>query len=154
MSEATAEKTEKDPKAKKAPKFIFIQNTSKRLHGIGKPQPSDQKGALVQASSINLVPGLNKVDFTAWEDAKKQKMVLLLITEDILRELQSADDFRFLMPDDAKKLIDLSNDQKMLEEWLVDDKRKEVQKALTARIEFLERPEPGSVKPDFGRVEK
>lgn len=150
MSEQTTEAKEKGEKSKRpASKFIFIHNTSKRLHGIGKSQPPEQKGALVQPAVISLVPGLNKVDFINWEEAKKQKMVGLLLNEDILREMSTAEDFKYLIPDEAKRLIELVNDSKMLEEWQKEDPRKEVQKALAARIEFLDRPEPGSVKPDF-----
>lgn len=128
--------------------FLFINNTSKRLHGVGTPVAPKQSGAQVKPTIVSLKPGINKVDKDQWDEAKKQKMVQVLIDESVLVEVATVDDFKNLEPDSAKKMIDGIVDDKLLVDWAKSDRRKTVQKMLKERLEELSKVEPGTVPPE------
>lgn len=147
-SPPTTEKTTEKPAEAE---FLFVENTSRQLHGIPKAlSKAEQRsaGALIQPISINLTPGLNKVSTEAWEEAKKQKMVELHIKEGTFREYGGVKNFSDTNPEQARNLISLCLDVKLLEEWRRLDNRGLITKAIDVRLAALRVQEPGTVKPD------
>lgn len=148
---------ESRPPTKKGAEAIFIENTKLGLIGIPKPKPpqkTDLNGQrmpqiahVVQKPLITLMPGVTKVPLEHWEMVKDQVNVQMMLEEGILREISQVESLKAVPPDEAKKLISGIVDRAVLDEWKLTDKRKEIQKALSARIEFLDKPEPGTVKP-------
>ena len=93
-----------------------------------------------------LKPGLNSIDVADWSEAKKQRMTQVHLEQGIFIEMKEVDSLRQLSPPEALKMIELSVDKPMLHEWRREDKRTVVAKALSARLEVLETPEPGTTK--------
>lgn len=127
---------------------ILIENTSAQLHGIPRPAGNAVAGALVQTELIRLKPGLNKVDADAWKVAKQQVMTQKNIEEGIFRELKEAESLNKLSPTESTRYIEMIADSKLLLEWKGIEKRQKVLAAIDARLEQLDKPEPGTSKPD------
>lgn len=124
---------------------VLIENTEARMYGI--PKPIGDKivaGALIQPISITLLPGLNVVDADAWTEAKLHKMVVKHIEEGSFKELKEVGSLTSLSPTQAEKYVDICFDVKMLAGWNAQEKRTKVKKILEARLEKLEKPEPGT----------
>lgn len=126
----------------------LVENTSAQLHGIGRPTGNTAAGALVQANLVTLKPGLNQVDAKDWLLAKQQVMVQKHLDEGTFKELKEVDSLTRLSPSESEKYIDLCVDQKLLTGWVEIEKRTKIKKLLTSRIEELEKPEPGTSKPE------
>lgn len=141
-------RTEQSKPERKAAEFIFVKNTTKGLIGVAKTG-GGKSGAVVQDILMNLKPGLNKLSVADWETAKKQKMTGVRLNEGHLVEVAEIDSLRNIDPDEARKLISGIVDKSQLLEWKDVDHRKEVQKAIDARLIELDKPEPGAVPPSF-----
>lgn len=113
---------------------IIVNNHTQRI--LGYPRPI-APGSNV-SEMARLMPGANRVDaesFKSYQDSVLFKA--LHAQEDI--EVIEASDLNGMDVVKAKQLIDECVDAATLEHWADSEKRKDVKKAIDARLKLLER---------------
>lgn len=122
---------------------MLVNHKGLGLLGIG------HSGMTAADSCLVLKPGVNEVTAEAWNRVKHNKGVLSRIEEGTLEvvgdEAKSADQpaeqvFKGLSIKEAVKLVNECIDADLLERISGADKRKEVQKAVKARLTLLAAP--------------
>lgn len=91
--------------------------------------------------SVKLIPGVNQLEETDWNEIKKHPMVQILIDEDKLEEFKKGpalNPFLKLKEIEQIKLISETNDKSLLEEWAGQSKNAKVQKAILKKLDELE----------------
>lgn len=115
--------------------LIDMKNTSVHIVPI---QDKDKEGhALPPKRHVRLMPGVNNVDDADWEKAKELAQVKYWISERECIELDSTP-LAKRPPRDAVKIVKDTWNRIQLEKWREDDKRPQVQDAISQQIKALE----------------
>lgn len=124
---------------------LFIQNTEPRLHTLcvimRQPEEERAKGKGDKRENIQLQPGINPVEKALWEEAKKVKTVRCLLDEGRLVERGPTADgtLKDIQEAQAIKLIKETFAIKLLQGWLLEEKRPNVKKAVQQQLDTIER---------------
>lgn len=101
---------------------MLIINTQPRLYNI--------------ANLCDLKPGANEVDAAVWSEAKKIRVVQILVDTGVLVE-QSITTLKDAKPEDAIKLVKETLDTALLGKWLDAETRRRVKDAINEQLAML-----------------
>jgi len=124
--------------------FVQVENTSARIHGIGHMQPKGARGVHVGVS-FNLVPGINKVPRSLWEEAKSHRMVALHLNEGTFVEGKNKPLSREV-EGKAVNIVKKTFTMKLLREFARQDKRARVVKAIQDQMKLLTDTDPNQAE--------
>ncbi len=111
-------------------KWVLVENSSERMHGINDGQPPGAKGVRVRKPYINLWPGLNKVEAADWAKALKEPMVQLYLKDRTFAERARINSYEDLAERDAVALLSNAWEPNLLKDWQGKDARANVQEAI------------------------
>lgn len=92
-------------------------------------------------TKVKLIPGVNQVEESVWNEIKKHPMAKHLIEDDKIEELKTgpaSNSFSKMKESEQVKLVAETNDKALLEEWAGQVKNAKVQKAILKKLDDLE----------------
>ena len=108
---------------------MLIENRETRVYIVGE---------------VKLMPGVNQISKNEWNHVKGHPHVMHRLDDELLKVIDQEDaadgevhSIKEFQPKQAEKIIKQTFDEKLLNDWLADEKRGSVKAAISAQLKFV-----------------